>query len=165
MDSFAQFKAPATRQAFKGVLTAVELESRYDISLEIYSEQILIELRCALDIAQTQIIPAAIKEQALRGESLKNLQKASVKLPKNSEQLKELQLLVNLIDEGISNCQEICQFLEKIKKLNPSEKAHTLSKKGVEHLEDIRSIVDKLEKLVNNDLWPLPKYRELLFIV
>jgi glutamine synthetase len=163
IDSFDRLKSSNAQEVFKGVLTEVELNSRYDICLEAYSEQILIELRCALEIAQTQIIPVAIKEQASRAESLKNLQKL---IPKpSSEQVKELQHLSDEVDKCIVLTRELSRYIERVIKLPLEEKAKSLSKEGFELLERIRLVVDGLEKLVNDELWPLPKYRELLFIV
>lgn len=162
VDSFGEWKKPSTVKVYEGVLTKAELESRYEITLEGYSERVLIEFRCALDILQTQIIPVAIQEQSTRAQALHHLKQVTGKLSK--VQTEELKTLSELIDDAITTQKEMVQFLQDIKKLPLDKKAKTLSSKGGELQEKAREVVDSLEKLTNDEKWPLPKYRELLFI-
>lgn len=162
VDSFGQWKTPSTFKVYEGVLTPEELESRYEITLEAYSERVLIELRCALDILQTQIIPVAIKEQTSRAESLQLLKQVGAKVPKG--QLGDLEEISRLVDDAIKSQKELVKFLENMKKLPLEKKVSTLSSDGTELLEQARHTADALERLVNDNLWALPKYRELLFI-
>ncbi len=163
IDSFSQLNSPATCHVMRGILTAEELNSRYEVALEVYSEQMLIELRCALDIMQTQIIPVAIKEQSSRATSLNQLQKALSTL--SNEQVLDLQQISRLIEECINLSKVISEYIDATKIFPLEEKAVTLAKEGSNLLGIVRSTVDDLEKFVNDDLWPLPKYRELLFIL
>lgn len=163
MDSFAMLKSPSTYRVFKGILTPDELNSLYEVALENYFEHMLIELRCALDIVQTQIIPVAVKEQNSRATALYHLQKVTTTL--SNEQSAALHQLSQLIDECINLTTVITEYIDATKILPPEEKALTLSQEGVSLLDIARTTVDNLEKFVNDDLWPLPKYRELLFIV
>jgi glutamine synthetase len=162
IDSFGEWKKPATIKVYEGVLTKAELESRYEITLEGYSERVLIEFRCALDILQTQVIPVAVQEQAQRAKALHRLKQVTGKAPK--AQLSDLQALSDLIEDAITIRKEMIKFLQEVKKMPLEKKAKTLSSQGCHILENARAAADALEKLVNDDLWPLPKYRELLFI-
>jgi len=163
VDAFKEWKKASTYKVFEGVLNRAELDSRYEIVLEGYVERILIELRCTLDILQTQIIPIAIKEQTARATSISLLQSIKQKAPK--EQLEELKILTKAIETSISLQNELKEFLESVKKLPLEKKAAQLSREGISLQEKVRASGDLIEKYINDETWLLPKYRELLFIL
>ena len=149
-----------------GVYTEAELKARNEVKWEIYSKKVQIESRVMVRMVTNHIIPAAIsyKEKLLR----------EIKLSKDI-----------FGDDYLSQCAPELSLLKKISEQinSASEKAEAMrqSRKAANVIEDeyekavayhqiaedlfaLRRPVDKLEELVDNDVWPLPKYRELLFI-
>ena len=151
-----------------GILTERELIARYEITLEQYTRKIQIESRVLGDLASNHIIPTAIRYQNMLIENVKGLkevldQKTYVKLSNTQIQaIKEISEHVN----GIKT--KVALMLEERKKANrlesTGEQALAYSQHVRSYFDEIRKHVDKLELLVDDELWPLPKYRELLFI-
>ena len=161
---------PASIKLFEdyNVLTGRELRARYEIKLENYIKKIQIESRIIGDLATNHIIPIAIRYQNTLIENVRGLKevidtKTFVKLSNNQMQsIKE-------ISEHISAIRTLVfEMTEARKTANAME--DTREKAGFYHdpvrtfFDKIRYHVDKLELLVDDELWPLPKYRELLFI-
>ncbi|MCK4661816.1 MAG: glutamine synthetase III [Bacteroidales bacterium] len=149
------------------ILTPRELEARYDIKLEIYIKKIQIEGRILGDLAINHIIPTAIKYQNILIENIKGIKEI---LPENdSKEISEIQLQsIKKISYHISSIRkEVINMVEIRKKANMieniREKATVYSSDVKPYLEKIRFHIDKLELIVDDEIWPLPKYRELLF--
>ncbi len=150
------------------VLLKRELFARYEIQLENYIKKVQIESRVVGDLAKNHIIPIAIKYQNTLIENVKGLKdvldsKTFVKLSRNQLQtIKEISEHVEEIKEKIT------QMLDERKKANAIEdmdkQAVAYQSKVMPYLQAIRNHVDELELMVDDELWPLPKYRELLFI-
>ncbi len=150
------------------VLLERELRARYEIQLENYIKKIQIESRIVGDLAKNHIIPIAIKYQNTLIENVKGLKdvldsKTFVKLSRNQLQtIKEISEHVEEIKE------KVAQMLDERKKANRVEdlekQALDYNQKVMPYLQMIRSHVDELELMIDDELWPLPKYRELLFI-
>lgn len=150
------------------VLTQRELEARYEIKLENYIKKIQIESRVIGDLATNHIIPIAVRYQNTLIENAKGLSevldsKTYVKLSRNQIQT------IKEISEHISEIKtQVDSMLEQRKIANRmdsyEESAHAYQSKVTPYFDTIRGHVDKLELLVDDELWPLPKYRELLFI-
>ncbi|MBE0662270.1 MAG: glutamine synthetase III [Bacteroidales bacterium] len=150
------------------ILSERELLARFEIKLEQYTKKIQIESRVLGDLASNHIIPTAIRYQNTLIENVKGLKevldsKTYVKLSNNQIQT------IKEISEHISEIKaNVALMLEERKKANRmesvSEKALAYSAQVYPYLEVIRTHVDKLELLVDDELWPMPKYRELLFI-
>jgi glutamine synthetase len=149
------------------VLTERELRARYEIKLENYTKKIQIESRVIGDLAKNHIIPIAIRYQNTLIENVKGLkdvldQKTFVKLSRNQMQtIKEISEHVEEIKD------QVAAMLEERKKANKIEDIEKQSivynQQVMPYLDSIRYHVDKLELMVDDELWPLPKYRELLF--
>ena len=149
------------------VLTKRELEARFEIELENYSKKIQIESRVMGDLAKNHIIPIAIRYQNTLIENVRGLKevldsKTFVKLSRNQMQT------IKEISEHVENIKDkVALMLEQRKianRINDNEdKALAYNLKVYPYLDDIRRHVDKLELMVDDELWPLPKYRELLF--
>jgi glutamine synthetase len=144
-----------------------ELEARYEIQLELYSKKIQIEARSIRDLCFTHVIPTAIQFQTKLIENVTGLKaifeeeefkKFSTvqrnKIAEISEHINEVQALLTKMDAAKS----------KIEKMADSQKIAESFCNDVKILFDsIRFHVDKLELLIDDEMWPLPKYRELLF--
>jgi len=150
------------------VLTEREIEARHEIKMEKYAMQIQIEARVMGDLATNHIIPVAIQYQNVLIENVKGLkdvldQKTFVKLSKNQIQsIKDISEHITEIKENVKNMIDERKVANKIEGLQ--EKALYYNKKVLPFFDVIRYHVDKLELLVDDKLWPLPKYRELLFL-
>lgn len=150
------------------ILTRRELEARYDIKMENYAKKLQIESRVIGDLAKNHIIPLAIKYQNTLIENAMGLKevldsKTYVKLSKNQvETLKEISEHISQIR---ANTEAMLDERKKANKL-PSvvEIAISYNDNVKPFFDKIRYHVDKLELLVDDSLWPLPKYREILFV-
>ncbi len=144
------------------IFTKVELEARHAILLEEYMMKIQIESRSMGILALNQIIPAAIEYQ---NKLLNNL-KLKAELGLKDEAVRAL---VVETSEHIDKIRTLVHdMVEERKKANKiedlREKAIAYDEKVKSYFDKIRYHVDKLELLVDDELWPLPKYRELLFL-
>jgi len=150
------------------VLSERELKARYEIKLENYVKKIQIESRVIGDLAKNHIIPIAVKYQNTLIENARGL--SEVLDSKTYVKLSRLQLsTIREISEHITEIKtNVDAMLEERKKANRlesfEEAAAAYNKNVMSYFDVIRRHVDKLELLVDDELWPLPKYRELLFI-
>jgi glutamine synthetase len=148
------------------VLSEREAKARYNVDLKEYTMRIQIESRTLGDIARNHIIPTAIKYQNILIENVKGLKEiyGSDYQKFSGVQLKIIERISGHIDE-INN--GIVQMIETRKSLNKIEdefkKADSYCEEVLPFLNHIRYHCDKLELVVDDDLWPLAKYRELLF--
>jgi glutamine synthetase len=135
-----------------GVLSQRELESRYEVSLEQYVTKINIESETAFSIARTMVLPAAARYLAeLNAAQLGELASETEELTSSLvDAIKSLET-VNL-EESHPESDDIL------------EEAAYMHDTVIPAMGDVRTVADKLEKVVADDLWPLPKYSEMLFI-
>jgi glutamine synthetase len=144
----------------------VEVEARYEIELEEYTKKIQIEGRVLGDISKNHVIPTAIKYQNTLIANVKGLKDI---FGADFETIAKEQ--INLIKEisghieGInSKVEEMTDERRKANTLtNAQEMAEAYCNKVKPYFEIIRNHCDKLELLVDNEIWTLTKYRELLF--
>lgn len=149
------------------VLTTRELIARHEIRLEHYTKKIQIESRVLGDLAGNHIIPVAIRYQNNLIENVKGL-----------KQVLDLKTYGKLTRNQMETITEISEHVDKIKTYmnlmidarkeanliqDPEEKALAYCDNILPYFDKIRYHTDKLELLIDDDLWPLPKYRELLF--
>ncbi|KAA6337922.1 Glutamine synthetase [termite gut metagenome] len=161
---------PATIALFEsiGVMTKKELEARNEVKWEIYTKKIQIESRVLGDLILNHIIPIATQYQTelidnvYKLKSLFPADKAAKLSAQNLELIEEIADRTAYIKEHTDAMVEARKSANKIE--NEREKALAYHDKIVPMLEEIRYHVDKLELIVDNQIWTLPKYRELLFI-
>ena len=165
-------KAKVSNEAVKlfeelGVMNHVEVEARYEIELEEYTKKIQIEGRVLGDIARNHVIPTAIKYQNTLIENVKGLKEI---FGKDFEKIAKEQIgLIKEISEHIEginrNIDAMIEERKKANNLNSAEKmAEAYCDKVKPYFEIIREHSDKLELLVDDEMWTLTKYRELLFV-
>ncbi len=151
-----------------GVLSEREIEGRVEVEYEKYTKKIQIEARVLGDLASNHIVPTAIEYQSMLLENVKNLK--LVFSEKDYLSLAEGRLeLIREIGGHISSIKaKVKEMIEarKVANVIESEKEKAFAYEGSvkPYLDDIRYHIDKLELIVDNELWPLPKYRELLFV-
>ena len=150
------------------ILTKRELEARQEIKMEKYAIQIQIEARVIGDLSTNHIIPVAIQYQNILMDNVKGLKevldhKTFVKLSKNQIQsIKDISEHITEIKENVHNMINQRKVANKLSDIQ--EQALYYNKNVLPYFDVIRYHTDKLELLVDDKLWPLPKYRELLFL-
>lgn len=164
-------KAKVSKESIKlfedhGVLNEAEVHARYDIELEEYTMKIQIEGRVLGDIATNHVIPTAIRYQNTLIENVSGLKNifgtGFKKLAK--EQMDIIQEISTRINEIKTNVDAMVEERKKANKISDDEKkAKAYCTKVKPYFEEIRYHCDKLEMTVDDELWPLTKYRELLF--
>ena len=151
-----------------GVMTRKELEARNEVKWETYTKKIQIEARVLGDLAMNHIIPTATKYQTSLIDNVYKMKdlfpadKASILSSRNLEIIEDIAYRTNFIKEKVDEMVEARKVANKIE--SEREKAITYHDKIVPMLEAIRYHIDKLELVVDDQIWTLPKYRELLFI-
>ena len=149
-----------------GIMNKVESEARYEIEVDEYTLRIQIEGRVLGDIARNHIVPTAVKYQNILIENVKGLKEIYGDSFKTlaKEQLNLIAQISNHIEGINSNVTKMTTARKKANEIEDLEKKAFGYCVNVKPLfEDIRYHCDKLELLVDDELWPLTKYRELLF--
>ena len=150
------------------VLSRPELEARNEIKLETYTKKVQIEARILGDICLNHIVPVATRYQS---QLLDNVCKVSQVFP--AEQAKtmnaaNIDLIEKIAESTASITQHVYSLIGARKVANrletEREKAIAYHDNVAPLIEEIRTHVDKLETIIDDELWPLPKYREMLFI-
>ena len=150
-----------------GVFSKVELEARTEVKWETYTKKIQIEARVLGDLAMNHIIPVATQYQSdlidnvYKMKDLFPAEKAAKLSAKNLELIEEIADRTTFIKEHVDAMIEARKVANKIE--SEREKAIAYHDTIVPALEEIRYHIDKLELIVDNQMWTLPKYRELLF--
>ncbi len=148
------------------IMNKVEIDARYEIKIEEYAMRIQIEGRVLGDIARNHVIPTAVKYQNVLIENVQGLKDIYGKNFK--KQAKEQMLLIEKISEHIAKINTgITDMINERKKANSLKSAEKCAAAYCENVKPYFDIIryhcDKLELLVDDELWPLTKYRELLF--
>lgn len=146
-----------------GVMTKIEAEARHEISLENYIMKVQIESRVMADMAINMIVPTAIKYQSKLIANAKGLTDLGL-------DASEIKATIEQISTHTHNVRKLAHdMIEERKRVNKIEDSreqaieYSKNVKG-KYFDDLRYAVDKLELLVDDEDWPLPKYREMLFI-
>ena len=151
-----------------GVMTRKELEARNEVKWETYTKKIQIEARVLDDLAMNHIVPVATKYQSelidnvFKMRQLFAADKAEELCGKNLELIEEISKHTAFIKEHVDSMIEARKVANKI--TSEREKAIAYHDTVVPALDEIRYHIDKLELIVDDQMWTLPKYRELLFI-
>jgi glutamine synthetase len=168
-ESLKCYLTPASKEILidSGIFSEKELESRVEVEFEKFTKKVQIEARVLGDLAINHIVPTAIRYMTSLLDNVKGLRDVfpSNEFEKLAGARKEM--IINISDHITSIKKLVNEMIEERKKANIIEdsfkKALTYEKKVKPYLEEIRSHIDKLELIVDNEIWPLPKYRELLF--
>ena len=150
------------------VLNSVELKARHEIKLENYTKKIQIQSRVMGDLAVNHILPTAIQYQNRLIDNARGLKevldsKTFVKLSRNQlNTIKEISDHVSNIKEYVAEMVEARRIANRIDDIE--HRAEAYKNTVLPFFDKVRNHVDKLELLVDDEIWPLPKYRELLFL-
>lgn len=167
---FDSYLSKETIDMFKdsGVFTEVELKARNEVKWEMYTKKVQIEARVLGDLALNHILPVATRYQSIL---LDNVYKIKNLFPKDKGDKIANQDMIMIEDMAEHICfikEMVGEMVDARKKANiiesEREKAIAYHDNVVPLMDKIRYHIDKLELMVDNEMWPLPKYRELLFI-
>ena len=167
---YDNYLTPQTVEMFKKteVMTQSELLARNEVKWELYTKKIQIEARVLGDLVMNHIIPVATRYQSILIDNvfkIKNLfpvDKVEAIAAKDMEEIEKIALHMHAIKEHANAMVEARKVANRIE--NEREKAIAYHDNVEPYMEEIRYHVDKLELMIDNEIWPLPKYRELLFI-
>ncbi|MCD8310640.1 MAG: glutamine synthetase type III, partial [Prevotellaceae bacterium] len=167
---FDNYLKPETIEMFEsvGVLNKKELEARNEVKWETYTKKIQIEARVLGDLVLNHIIPIATQYQTglidnvYKMRDLFPAEKAAKLTAKNVELIEEIADRTAFIKEHVDAMIEARKVANKIECLR--QKAIAYHDNIVPMMEQIRYHIDKLELIVDDQMWTLPKYRELLFV-
>lgn len=153
-------------KTFTGILSEIELHARNEVKWETYTKKIQIESRVLGDLALNHIIPVAISYQSILLTNVSKLKDISDDFKTlGAEQIRlieKVSLHVNAINAKVHEMIDARKLANNIE--SEREKAIVYHDNVAPYLDDIRYHIDKLELIVDNEMWPLAKYRELLFI-
>ena len=151
-----------------GVFSRLELEARNEVKWEIYTKKIQIEARVLGDLAINHIIPVATRYQSFLVDNVVKLKslfsgvKGATIVAHDLETIEKISAHMDVIKTEVDRMVSARKAANRI--TEEREKAIAYHDKVVPPMETIRYHIDKLELMVDNEMWPLPKYRELLFI-
>ncbi len=148
-----------------GIMSKVEIEARHEIELEEYIMHVQIEGRVLGDIAANHVVPTAIQYQNTLIKNVRGIKEifgASYKKIA-ANQIELIEKISNHIKAITTNVEKMINERKKANKLEGQKAADAYCNKVRPYFDDIRYHCDKLETMVDDELWPLTKYRELLF--
>ena len=151
-----------------GVLTDVELEARNEVKWEMYTKKIQIEARVLGDLAINHIIPVATRYQLTLLDNVRKMAEVFPKVDADNFSADDLVTIAKMAEHMKVIKQEVAAMVDARRVANKikdeRKKALAYHDEVLPHMDTIRYRIDKLELMVDNEIWPLPKYRELLFI-
>jgi glutamine synthetase len=167
---YDSFLKPAVVDMFvkAGVLTEVELHARNEVKWETYTKKIQIEARVLGDMAINHIVPVATRYQSSLLDNVAKLKELFEKskfekmATEKIELIEQIESHLNAIQSKVGQMVDARKVANKIE--SEREKAIAYHDTVLPYFEEIRYNIDKLELIVDNEMWTLPKYRELLFI-
>ncbi len=168
-ESISTFLSAKSRNVLvgSGVFTDKEVESRVEVEYEKFTKKVQIEARVLGDLAINHIVPTAITYMSTLIENVKGLKEIY-----NETEFERLagarkEMIVTLSDHISSIKKLVNEMIDARKKANVITDSYKMAiayeSKVKPYMDEIRSHIDKLELIVDNEIWPLPKYRELLF--
>ncbi len=166
---FDSYLVPESVQMFKntGVFSEIELKARSEVKWEMYTKKVQIEARVLGDLAINHIIPVATRYQSLLLDNVMKIQKifkeeGDMIARQEMDTIRKITKHMYVIKEETEKMVNARKVANRIE--SEREKAIQYHDTVRPCMEVIRYHIDKLELMVDNEMWPLPKYRELLFI-
>jgi glutamine synthetase len=165
-EALAQMTTKAARDLFSrlGILSKEELDARYNIRVERYIKDMLIELTTLHEIAQTQVLPAAFGYLGELAASAENAKDAGIRPVPQVATASEVGKLVAALQARIATLASAIHEAESLHG-DPPKAAAYLTADGAAAMDAVREACDAIELRIDDQRWPLPRYREMLFPV
>jgi glutamine synthetase len=163
VDAYGEAIKPDVINAFEkyGVLNERELHARYEVAVEQYNKTVNIEAQLMVLMANRYILPAAYRYQGQLAESVAAVKAAGATAKETKKTLDEI---CRLTDEAKVRVNRLQDLLEHDTDGNAEKHAKFFRDKVIPLMSALREVGDSLEMLVPHDVWPLPTYREMLFV-
>lgn len=167
---FDSYLSEQTIEMFRksGVFTQVELEARNEVKWEMYTKKVQIEARVLGDLAINHILPVAMRYQSILVDNVLKLRTLFSGEKGEVMSAQDVATIESIASHVAKTKDEVAKMIDARKIANriecEREKAIAYHDTVVPCMEKIREYLDDLELMVDNEVWPLPKYRELLFI-
>ena len=161
---FDHYLTPSSLKMFSdtGVFNRTELEARTEVKWETYTKKIQIEARVLGDITMNNIIPVASKYEALLLDKAYKMKELGIKFDSDIELIKSIQRNTSKLQSLVHDMIEARKVANRIE--SHREKAVLYHDTVAVYFDQIRDCIDDMEEVIDDQMWPLPKYRELLFI-
>ena len=157
--ALATKKAQAVFERYN-VLSPRELEARVEVNLERYSRTVAIEARTLISMLKREVLPAGLRFQTELGHAVAASESVGVKCPGTKAQLKRVVALLAELSDAIAAVEQA----EALRLAEPLARVRHTRDKLLPAMAQARKISDALEQLVPGDVWPLPRYSEMLFV-
>ena len=164
VEAFRAFKEDSEVLTTQGILSRSEIDARVEVMEETFVKKLQIEARVIGDMSLNHVFPAAINYQNTLASNIlssraifsddPNIRKGAIK------SLKEISRLVNSLYDSVNELVEVRKIANRLPSI--PERANMYSTDVLQKMAQVREYADQLEMLVDDALWPLPKYRELL---
>jgi glutamine synthetase len=162
VEAFGVLKDKKNAELFRkyGVLSQAELDSRTHIAIEKYVKQLGIEAETMVSMARNHILPAALQHQYRTAQAVAATKAAGIECADTTAALRSFVELVSRLQTATASVERAASHQEQ----DPLRHAGQISRELKPAMAQLREVVDQLETLVAADLWPLPTYRDLLFL-
>jgi glutamine synthetase len=167
-EAYEVYHEPQTVELFEklGVLAPNEVEARFEILNETYVKKLQIEARIIGDICLNHVIPAAVRYQNVLIENVKGMKEVFGPeylsyCAAEVETLKKISTFINNVSQDVESLVEARKVANRVE--NIAQRAKMYSHQVKDMMDKVRLSADNLEMLIDDEVWPLPKYRELLF--
>lgn len=163
LDALPRLTTPENLGLFEkyGVLSPRELESRAEVLFDQYFKTVNIEGETTAEIARTQVLPAALRHLDELGRIAERNKQLGIDGEGTLDALREVNALVNELSRALNT---LVDQNAELGGESVHSKAHHMRDHIVPAMRQVRDVVDRLEKVLPDDLWPLPRYRDMLFI-
>jgi glutamine synthetase len=147
-----------------GVLSQLEVDARFNVSAERYLKQVTLEAETLVDVLATAVVPCAERQLAETGAAWRVMSEASggVKGSSYGKRVTALAAGLEALQEGVSRIRAV--LCESHQGHDEIATCRMMAAKLRPLMQEVREAADKVETLVDDESWPLPKYREMLFV-
>jgi glutamine synthetase len=157
--AFTEFCQKKSIRVLEGVMTEEEIQARFEIFVEEYAKTLNIEANVMIDLFQTQIVPAAQKDLERRFALIEAANSFGISMSQNT-----VQQMCRLLEDSTRASEEVKKMQDQSSEMGWEAKARIFCELITPKMEELRDCVDELEMIVDDELWPIPKYRELLTV-
>lgn len=167
-EAIQELKSASSRKLLVdlGILNEVELRSRFNVQIERYSKSLLIELNTMVEMINSYVLPAALKYTGTLAAAAASAKAAGITSIPHVATANEIGVLIETLQQ---RKEEVIEIINQANLLHDegkyTEQAQLLSHQGADRMASLRQVCDAVESMIDDTVWPLPKYREMLFPV
>ncbi len=166
-EALAEMIKPEAVEFFQrmGLFTEAEVHSRYHVNIERYIKDVEIEIEALKEIVKSMVLPAAFQHQAMMASSIEEVKEVlGAKSPAITRQVAALQDCADSISKLLESVDTLEEKAATASGMEDAAKATFFAHEILPCMGEVREVCDHLEETVADQFWPLPKYREMLFL-